>query len=173
MPIYRFYNGASPTTAGQVAQPTGTAIRTMLQVLLGATVAGRIKGWGWTGSGVTPDTPGTVELIETDVAATSLTALAAADIVKRDSMALLCGDPTTALVQVGTNKTGFNASGGASEGSTTSARQLDAKKIGPTTQFEIQFPLGDEPVVQVGKYCRIRNTFGTTVDVICWVDIEV
>lgn len=158
------------TTAAFAAVATGTSIKTMLQVKPGATVTAKILEWGISFDGSAAATPGKVELIETDVAAT-VTAAAAADFTKLDSDALMGGDPTTALFSVGTTSTGYTASG---EGSITAVRNLAGPQfIAPTTQFIQQFPLGREPVIQAAKFARIRVTFGTTVNAYCYMVLQV
>jgi len=158
------------TTAALVAVATGTAIKTMLQVKTGATTILKIVEWGISFDGSAAATPGKVELIETDVAAT-VTASVANDITKYDAAALLQGDPTTALIAVGTSSTGYTAS---AEGTITAVRNLDPPQfIAPTNQFVKQFPLGREPVINNGKFGRIRVTFGTTVNAYCWMVVEV
>lgn len=158
------------TTAAFATLATGTAIKTLLQVKLGATVAGEIVSYGIDFDGSAAATPGKIELIETDVAAT-VTASVANDITKYDALALLGGDPTTALVAVGTTSTGYNASG---EGSITAVRNLDGPHLeAPTNQFIVQFPLGDRPIIQSGKFARIRVTFGTTVNCYAWMRVAI
>jgi hypothetical protein len=68
--LYLIGNGAMQTTAAFVAVTTGTAIKTMLQVKPGATTVLKIIEWGISFDGSAAATPGKVELIETDVAAT-------------------------------------------------------------------------------------------------------
>jgi len=108
-------------------------------------------------------------LCETDVAAT-VTTLAAADLHKIDGEALAGGDPTTNLLPVGTTATGFTASG---EGTIAAIRQFDVQHIAPVNQYIYQYPLGDEPIVQISKFLRIRVKFGTTVNAICWIEVEI
>ena len=170
MALYRIYNGPAPTTASQAAVATGTAIKTLLQVQASATLNFKIKAWGISFDGSAAATPGIVECVETDVAATSLTAHVAAGIHKIDAAALSGGDPTTNLIQVGTSNTGYTAG---AEGSITATRMFDAQHIAPTNQYIFQWPLGQEPVVQISKFARIRVKFGTTVNAICWMDIEI
>src|SRR5437588_12893983 len=129
MALYLIANGASPTTAAQVAVTTGTAIKTLLQVKASATVVAKIKEWGISFDGSAAATPIKVELIETDVAAT-VTAAVANDITKLDGNALSGGDPTTNLIQVGTAATGYTST---SEGTITTVRNLDGPHlIAPT-----------------------------------------
>ena len=169
MALYLIANGPSPTTAAQVKVTTGTAIKTLLQVKPSATIAAKIIEWGVSFDGSTAATPGAVELIETDVAAT-VTAHAAAGIVKYDTAALIGGDPTTNLIQIGTTATGYTASG---EGSITASRVLDVQLVAPTGQYVKQFPLGREPVLQVGLFGRIRVTFGTAINAYAYMIVEV
>src|SRR4051812_23590097 len=115
-------NGAMQTIAAMPPVATGTAIKTLLQFKPSATIIAKIIEWGISFDGSSAATPGKVELIETDVAAT-VTAFVAADITKLDSDALMGGDPTTNLIQVGTAASGYTAS---AEGTTTATRDLDA-----------------------------------------------
>lgn len=170
MAKYLIYNGPMQTTAGPTSVATGTAIKTLLQVKPGATTALKVCEWGISFDGSAAATPGKVELIETDVAAT-VTASVANDLTKYDSAAILNGDPTTALIAVGTTSTGYTAS---AEGSITATRNLDGPQlIAPTNQFIKQFPLGTEPMVQSGKFLRVRVTFAASVNAYCYVVVEV
>lgn len=170
MALYLISNGAMQTTAAPTAVTTGTAIKTMLQVKPGATIAAKVIEWGISFDGSASATPGKIELIETDVAAT-VTAAVANDITKYDAAALMGGDPTTALFSVGTTSTGYTAT---AEGTTTATRNLAGPQfIAPTSQFIQQFPLGREPVIQAGKFGRIRLTFGTAVNAYCYMIVEV
>jgi hypothetical protein len=168
MALYLIGNGPMQTTAAFAAVTTGTAIKTLLQVKPSATIAAKIVEWGISFDGSAAATPGKIELIETDVAAT-VTATATADITKLDGDAIAGGDPVTNLIQVGTTSTGYTAS---AEGTITAIRNLDGPQfIAPTTQYQKQFPLGREPLIQVNKFARIRVTFGTAVNAYCYMVI--
>lgn len=169
MALYLIANGPMQTTAAFATVATGTSIKTLLQVKPSATIGARIKEWGISFDGSSAATPGKVELIQTDVAAT-VTASVANDITKLDAAALMGGDPTTNLIQVGTTSTGYTASG---EGSITAVRNFDIQLIAPSNQYVKQFPLGLEPFIEIGKFARIRVTFGTTVNAYCYMVIEV
>lgn len=170
MALYLLQNGVAGTTAAPIAVTTGTAIKTLLQFKPSATIIARVVEWGISFDGSAAATPGKVELMESDVAAT-VTALAAADITKLDAAALAGGDPTTNLIQVGTASTGFTAS---AEGTTTVARLLDGSKfLPPTGPYEKQFPLGREGIIQAGKFARIRVTFGAAVNAYCYMIVEI
>ena len=169
MALYLLQNGAAGLTAAPVVVTTGTAIKTMLQFKPSATIVAKIVEWGISFDGSAAATPGKVELLESDVAAT-VTAHAAADITKFDADAIAGGDPTTNLIQVGTTSTGYTAT---AEGTTTVARLFDLQYIAPTNQYIKQFPLGREPVLQVGKFGRIRVTFGTAVNCYCYMLVSI
>lgn len=170
MALYLIANGPMPTTSQFAGVTTGTSLKTMLQVKPGATVVAKIREWGYSFDGSAAATPLDVELIETDVAAT-VTASTANDITKLDAAALNGGDPTTALISVGTTSTGYTSSG---EGSITSTRWLGGPQLtAPTNQVVIQYPLGAEPIIQAGKFARIRVKAGTAVNMKCYMIVEV
>jgi hypothetical protein len=169
MALYLIPNGPMQTTAAFAVVTTGTAIKTMLQVAPGATNALKIVEWGISFDGSAAATPGKIELIETDVAAT-VTASVTADITKYDPAAIAMGNPVTALIAVGTAATGYSAS---VEGAITAVRNLDGPQlIAPTNQFVKQFPLGREPFIQNGKFMRIRVTFAAAVNAYCYVIVD-
>lgn len=169
MGLYLIANGPMPTTASFASVTTGTAIKTMLQVKASATNTCKVVEWGISFDGSAAATPIKVELMETDVAAT-VTASAAADIMKLDGDALAGGDPTTNLIPVGTTSTGYTST---SEGTITAVRTFDLQFIAPTNQYVKQFPLGREPVVQISKFLRIRLLAGAAVNCYCYVVVQV
>jgi hypothetical protein len=173
---FLLYNGAMQTTSAAAKVATGTSAKTMMQVFFGATPVGKIIEWGASFDATSAATPGVVELIETDVAAT-VTAYAAADITAYNAEALLlsagqkASSATTGIFQITTATSGYTST---SEGSITAVRNMGGPQlIAPTTQFIQQFPLGREGEMQNGKYYRIRCTFGTTVNALCYMIIEV
>lgn len=166
--LYLISNGPMPTTAAQLPVTTGTAIKTMLQVKAGATVPLKIVEWGISFDGSAAAQPIKCELLETDVAAT-VTASVAADIMKLDALALAGGDPTTAMIAVGTTSTGYTST---SEGSITAVRMFDPQLIAPTNQYVKQFPLGREPIIQISKFGRIRVTAAAAVNCLCYMIVE-
>jgi hypothetical protein len=162
MALYLIGSGPMQTTAAFATLATGATIKTLLQVVAGATVSLGVVEWGVSFDGSSATTPGKVELIETDVGAT-ITQTVTSGITKYGPDALGQGDPVTAIIDCSsTTKTGYNAS---AEGAITAVRNLTGPQlISPTTQFIQQFPLGREPIIQIGKFGRIRVTFGTSVN---------
>jgi hypothetical protein len=165
--LYLFGNFAKNTTAAPVKVTTGTAIKTMLQFK--PLTPCNIVEWGYSFDGFAAALPGQVELVETDVAAT-VTALANADITQYDAQALQFGDPTTALISVGTSATGFTAT---VEGTVTAARNLGGPQlIAPTNELIYQSPLGYRAYCQANKFTRIRVTFATAINMTCYLLVE-
>lgn len=169
MALYSIANGPMPTTASFASVATGTTIKTLLQLKASATLGAKIVEWGISFDGSAAATPLAVELMETDVAAT-VTASVANDISKVDANALIGGDPTTNLIQVGTAATGYTAS---AEGTITAVRIFDLQFISPTNQYVKQFPLGREPIIQVAKFGRIRVKAGASVNAYCYLVVDV
>jgi hypothetical protein len=171
MAAYLIANGPMQTTAAFAAVTTGTAIKTMLQVVPSATVLAKIIEWGIDFDGFAAAAPGKVELIETDVGAT-ITQHVTAGITKWDAAALASGDPVTNRIQCSsTTQTGYTAS---VEGSITAVRNLSGPHfMAPTGTYQVQFPLGREPVIQMGKFARIRVTFAAAVNCYCYMIVEI
>jgi hypothetical protein len=162
---YKAWNAAMPTTAAMVGVATANGVKTMLQIAAPSTRDLEIISWGYSLS-VTPPGISSVELIQTDVAAT-VTAHVASGIISRDPNA------TASLVTLGASATGFTAT---AEGSTTATRLFDMDQLGiaagnnplnPDKQF---MPDEERWIVARSKFLRIRTTFtSTTPLLLCWV----
>lgn len=159
---------ARPTTAATAVIATGTAIKTLLQVVPSATKGMKIVEWGISFEGEAAATPIKCELIETDVAAT-VTAHVESGIQDFDGESMQYGNVTTNLIQVGTAATGYNAT---VEGSITATRTFDLQLIAPTNQYVKQFPLGREPYIQTGDFCRIRVTAAADENAYAYMIVE-
>lgn len=155
-------NHAGQTTAAPAGVTTGTAIKTMLQVK--PLVPLFVVEWGYFFDGTPSDIK--VELIEADVAAT-VTASAEGDIAKLGNPA----DSGQAAINMtlGTTSTGFTASG---EGTVTAIRNLDGPQISSLKAFAKQFPLGERPMIQVGKFGRIRVTAAAAVNMLTYIVVS-
>ncbi len=156
---FRTFNGAMPTTAALVKVATGTTIKTMLQVSTPATRQCQLISWGYD---LDAAQSGQVELIQTDVAAT-VTAHVASGVMPLDPNA------PASLMTLGVANTGYTAS---AEGATAASRLFDATQMtGVTDQhtYRYQWMPDERPIVAVSKFLRIRVTFGTSVNMTCWV----
>ena len=140
---YIVLNSAAPTTAAPVKQPTGTAIRTMLQLRFATGVHGYITRWGCSFDGFAAALPGQVELFETSTAATMSTALAAADVMPYNpynATANTAGS-TGVPLNLSTTTSGF-ATAAVTEGTVAAYRLADSHLIAPTNQYIHDWPLG-------------------------------
>lgn len=170
-------NSAAPTTAAPVKQPTGTAIRTMMQLAPAAGYPMRVIAWGCSFDGSAAATPGQVEIFWTTVAATGLsTAYAAADIMKYGDNNAPTNTAGTSGVpfNLGTGLSGF-ATGAVTEGTVANYRLIDTQLLPPTAPYVPQYPLGRESEgngAAAAEFLRVRVTFGTTVNMTCWVACE-
>lgn len=171
--LYIVYNSAMVTTAAPVKQPTGTAIRTMLQ--LAPAVPINVVEWGCSFDASAAATPGQVELLDTGtVFATVSTAFAVADVQPYNdpnAPANTSGSSGTPL-NLGTALSGFATAAG-TEGTPTATRMGDIQLVDPVNQWAKQWPLGREFRVPNGHALRVRATFGTTVNMIAYVIFEV
>jgi hypothetical protein len=163
--IYMLQNSAAATTAAPVHQPTGSAIRTMLQIEAPATDELTIVEWGISFDGVTAsNAPVEVELFATTVAATMSTATVTADI----SLWSNPNGPASAITLGGTTHTGF-ATAAVTEGTVANYRLFDLQHVPPTSGYVKQFPLGAQPIVPVSKFVRVRVTATATVNAYIYV----
>ena len=156
--LYWAANGASPTTAAQVPVATGTAIKTLLQIATPTNQAIDIIEWGISFDGSTAATPIKVELLQTDVAATTGTSLTPTLWADPNAPASLCVG--------GAALTCFSPT---AEGTITVTRMFDVQLVAPTSQYVKQYPLGREPEVPVSKFLRVRVTASATVNAYCYV----
>lgn len=171
---YIILNSAQPTTAAPVKQPTGTAIRTMLQVRPAVGYQVRLIAWGCSFDGSAAATPGQVEVFETSTAATMSTAHAAGDIMPYNdynSTANTAG-ATGVPFNLSTTTSGF-ATAAVTEGTVAAYRAAWAGLIAPTNQFDYQWPLGREFSVAPQMYLRVRVTFSATVNMHIYLIFEV
>jgi len=161
---YKAFNAAMPTTAAIAKVGTGTTIKTMLQIATPSTRQCQLISWGYTLDAVPGSTGGTVELIQTDVAAT-VTAHVASGVQPLDPNA------PASLMTLGTAATGYTAS---AEGSITAVRTFDTDMIPPTAgavevNYDYQWLPDERPIIAVSKFLRVRVTFAAAVNMLCWV----
>jgi hypothetical protein len=161
---YLVHNSAMVTTAAPVKQPTGTAVRTMMQLAPSASVGFmKIHEWGFSLDSYA--IAGEVELLDAgQVFATMSTAYAVADIQPHnDAEGVANTSGSTGLpLNLGTSLSGF-ATASVTEGSVSAARMKDLQ-LNPAGPYVKQWPLDLEPQIIGGNGLRVRMTFGTTVN---------
>lgn len=171
---YIIYNSAQATTASPVKQPTGTAIRTMMQARPAIGVHARLIAFGCSFDASAAATPGQVELFETTAAATMSTAYAAGDIQPYGNYNAPANTAGASGVpfNLSTATSGF-ATAAVTEGTVAGYRAAWVGLIAPTNSFDYQFPLGREFDLTPQMYLRLRVTFGATVNMMAYLVIEI
>ena len=171
---YLVCNSADATTSSAVKQPTGTGIRTMLQ--LAPNVPIKVFEWGCSFDGSAAATPGQVELIDTGtVPATVSTAFGVNDVQTFGdylSPANTSGTAGTPL-GLGTAYSGFSTAATTEGSYTAPTRMLDLQLVSPTVQYVKQFPLGREPYIPAGHFMHVRMNFGASVNAYAYICFEV
>lgn len=167
MALYWAANGLQATTAAQLTQLTGTAMRTMQQVATPSTRTLKVVAFGVEfASALTA--AATVELIDTGtVACTGMTAHVAAGVQPYGSDAQGGASDMT----LGTGATGYFASGNTlTEGTVTSGRTAKSKilPIGATS-YEWEWSQGREFAVPVSHFLRTRITTSVTIGAFTWI----
>lgn len=169
---YLVHNSAMVTTAAPVKQPTGTAIRTMMQLAPAASVGFmKIHAWGFSLDSYA--VAGQIELLDAGtVFATMSTAYAVADIQPHsDAEAPANTSGTSGLpLNLGTALSGF-ATAAVTEGTITAARMKDMQ-LDPQGPYAYQWPLDLEPQIIGGNGLRVRMTFATSVNAYCYVVVS-
>jgi hypothetical protein len=157
---YKVFNGPAPTTAAQASAATGTAIKTMLQLATPSSRQIQLISWGYS---IDALQSGVVELLQTDVAAT-VTAHVASGVQSLDPNA------PASLLTLGTSATGYTAS---AEGTVTATRTFDVQQVASASPdnlaYSYQWMPDERPIVAVSKFLRVRATFGTSVNLRCWI----
>lgn len=161
---YVAYNHAMITTTRPAGVSTTTNIRTMLQIANPSTRKIWVLEWGFALESF-PTALSTVELLDTDVAATTGTAHVAAGLQPLDP-----GLPPS-LMTLGTGATGYNF---AAEGATTASRSHDevllrANTTEPQIPYIKKFLPHEMPCIAVSRFLRVRTHFGSACNIICWI----
>lgn len=165
---YKAFNSAMVGAASMVPVTTGTSIKTMLQLATPSTRQITIISWGWAIDALPTTTlTGKIDLVESDTGATITQHVAAG------LQPLLPGVPASQLLVATTGQTGFTSN---SETAPTVTRTFDQDEVNGATYLgmtpatdEYQFMQDERPVVAVSKFLRIRATFGSAVNMLCWI----
>jgi hypothetical protein len=161
---YGCYNGPGVTTGAPASVTSSAALKTMIQLSTSASSEARVVEWYWEGDASAAATPGKIELMFHSTGAATVTAyVAATDFKKYDP------NGRASLLTVGTTNSGYSASG---EGTPATALGVFAHLVPPTSGIYIQYPLGREPEIPASSFCRLRNTLGSAVNVLCGVSWE-
>jgi hypothetical protein len=152
---YIVWNGAAPTTAAMVSTALANGIKTHLQLATPSDMPIQLVQWGYTMDIAPAAGIVSVELLQTDVAATMTSAHISSGIINYDP-----NGPSSRLT-LGASATGYNGNG--TEGSITATRVFDAQKIpvaaGSTDlNYDWLWPYRAGPIIPVSKFLRVRTT---------------
>lgn len=157
-----YSSAASGVTAAPAKVTTGTTIKTLQQLSTTATTSLEIIEWGISFDGSAAATPGACELVNSAAINATVTAYVAADVNKLSQAA---GSLLTSIT-LGTANSGFTSS---AEGSITATVEHDFQLLPPTAPYIKQFPLERGPDVLISSFERIRVTFGTAINALCYI----
>lgn len=158
-------NFTRPTAAAPVKQPTGTAVRTMLQLATQTAEGLYIVEWGVSMDASSGGVPVQVELFGCTGAATMSTALVAAD-VQNFTAPLL---PAPSALQFGTTALSGFATAAVTEGTVANYRPIDVQQLPASGPYVKQWPLGREPAFSVSTFIRVRVTAAASVNMSTYV----
>jgi len=156
--IYWVGNAAYPTTAAPVKVATGTAIKTMIQVVVPATVAIKVIEWG-----ISFDTPASSAVVACELFGSTGTATTGTSITPTEYASF---SAVPSLCVGGTNLTCFTPS---VEGTVAAYRPFDWQLITPPAVYVKQWPLGREPQSNLSTVVRVRVTASVTCNAACYV----
>lgn len=166
---YLVFNGPLATGTSPTPVTTSAVLKTLLQICPALPI--EVVEWGISFDETAVNTPGTVELIDVNAAAT-VTLFSIGDVQPYNdpnAPANTAGVSGTPL-NLGTTASGYTAGG---EGSITASGMLDLQLLSPTLAYIKQFPLGERPKIAAGRFLRVRVKFGTAVNALCYVVFSV
>lgn len=148
-----------PVVVALVAATT----KTVLQVATPSTTDIRCFGWGVSFDGVSGSgVPVICQLLQTDVAATGLTALSPELWGHDQAPASLCVS--------GTSASGHGGGVTPGEGTITAVRQFDAQHVHPQAGYGVIWQSEvHQPRIPVSRFLRIRCKAAAAVNVIPWI----
>jgi hypothetical protein len=149
------------TTAAPAKVTTSTAIKTLQQLATTSTMTLEVIEWGISFDGSAAATPGVCELVDTVSINSTVTAYVAADITKVSQVGTTASGLTLAVAG-----SGYTAS---AEGTVTATRQFDTQLLPPTAPYIKQFPLERGPTMLQSEFLRVRVTFGTAINALCYI----
>ncbi|MFH8405563.1 hypothetical protein ACH4FX_12420 [Streptomyces sp. NPDC018019] len=164
MTLYIAYNCAIDVTTGVMAGTSyTTGAKCAVQLATPSTISVRVVEWGVSFNGSAAGTPAVCTLAQASAATTSLTA-------HSTSTVMPVGDNAKASsLTMGTGSTGYGA---ATIITNTTERQFAGAFVGPTSQYEKQFPLGRDFLVLPSKYCQLRINTAATLTAIAYIVFE-
>lgn len=164
MAQYTAFNCAIDATTGVMAgtsYATGAKVAIQLAPPAGTNI--RVIEWGISFNGTAAGAPGVCTLAQASAAATGLTTHSTSTIMP-------VGDNAKASsLTMGAAASGFGA---VAIVTNTTERQFAGALIGPTSQYEKQFPLGRDYIVLPSKFLQLRINTAATLTAIAYIVFE-
>jgi hypothetical protein len=154
---------AATTMAAGTSYATGTKVAIQLAPPSGVEL--RLVEWGVSFNGNAAGTPAVCTLVQMSAAANG-TVTSLSGLVK----AVGDRNKTTSLT-MGTTSSGYGATALTSS-TGTMEKQFAMAFVGPTSQYEKQFPLGRDYVVDTAKFCQLRINTAATYTAFAYIVFE-
>lgn len=166
MALFIAYNAALDATTGVTAGTSySTGAKVAIQLATPSTTELRLVEWGISFNGNAAGTPAVCTLCQASAAsgATGLTAHSTSTIKA-------IGDRNkTSTLTMGTTSSAY---GNAAITTNTTEKEFAAAFVGPMSQYEKQFPLGRDYVVDASKYLQLRINTAATYTALAYIVFE-
>ncbi|QES45255.1 hypothetical protein DEJ49_33495 [Streptomyces venezuelae] len=164
MAQYIAFNCALDATTGVLAGTSYAAgAKVAIQLAPPSTISLRVIEWGVSFNGSAAGTPSVCTLAQASAASTCSSAHSTSTIVP-------VGDNAkTSSLTMGTTSSGY---GNGAITTNTTEREFAAAFVGPTSQYEKQFPLGRDYIVLPSKFLQLRINTAATLTAIAYIVFE-
>lgn len=164
MALFIAYNAALDATTGVMAGTSySTGAKCAIQLATPSGTELRLVEWGISFNGNAAATPAVCTLAQASAASTMSSAHSTSTIKA-------IGDRNkTSTLSMGTSTSGY---GNGAITSNTTEKEFGAAFVGPMSQYEKQFPLGRDYVVDASKYCQLRINTAATYTAIAYIIFE-
>lgn len=165
MTLYIAYNCAIDATTGMMSGTSySSGAKVAIQLASSSSLNIRAVEWGVSFNGSAAGTPAVCTLAQASAASTCSSAHSTSTIMP-------VGDnPKACQLSMGTTSCGY---GNGAITTNTTERQFAGCFVGPTSQYEKQFPLGRDYVLEPSKYLQLRINTAATLTAIAYITFEV
>lgn len=169
MALFIAYNCALDATTGMASgtsYATGAKVAIQLAPPSGSDI--RLVEWGVSFNGSAAGTPAVCTLVQASAATT--VSGSGGNLAHSTSTIKAIGDRNkTSTLTMGTSSSSFGAT---TIVTNTTEKEFGMAFVGQTSQYEKQFPLGRDYVVDGAKFCQLRINTATALTAIAYVVFE-
>jgi hypothetical protein len=164
MALFIAYNAALDATTSVTAGTSyATGAKVAIQLATSSAQEIRLVEWGVSFNGSAAGTPAVCTLAQASAASTCSTAHSTSTIVAVGDRAKTCS------LTMSTTTCGY---GNGAITTNTTEKEFAAAFVGPTSQYEKQFPLGRDYVVTASKFCQLRINTAATLTALAYIVFE-